>query len=201
MAPGSRRPEQFTSAPRRRRQHDRVDRPGRLPPEFRSAAGYQGLPQGRRGPLWADLRGGAHPHSRAADGVCLGGAAGGAADGGGRGNPSSYDPSSLSLSLRNKHVHTSQRERHPSSIILQVVVLHNMLLHKSDLNHSGKPRRAFSAWLTSHRPGTEHWATIFPTYRPNSKGEPQGVNGRPDLQPTDSDVVRRNATPLSRPKL
>ena len=67
----------------------------------------------------------------------------------------------------------------------EAVLLHNMLLHKSDVNHTGKPRRAFSAWLTSHRPGTEHWATLWPEYRPNSKGEAQGRNGRPELVPED----------------
>lgn len=68
----------------------------------------------------------------------------------------------------------------------EVVLLHNMLLHKSDLNSSGQPRRAFSTWYTSHRPGTEHFATAFPHYSPNTKGEAQGVNGRLELESADS---------------
>lgn len=71
----------------------------------------------------------------------------------------------------------------------EVVLLDNMLLHRSEINISGKPRRAFSTWLTSHRPGTEHWATLWPQYRPNSKREAQGKNGRPDLVPEDPSMV------------
>ena len=33
----------------------------------------------------------------------------------------------------------------------EVVLLQNMLLHKSGLNHSGRSRRAFSTWYTSMR--------------------------------------------------
>lgn len=71
----------------------------------------------------------------------------------------------------------------------EAVLLHNMLLHKSDLNFSGKPRRAFSTWLIFHCPGTEHFATAFPDYRPNMKGEAQGKNGRPDLTPIDPPML------------
>ena len=59
----------------------------------------------------------------------------------------------------------------------ECVLLHNLLLHKSGLNGTGQPRRAFSTWLTSHRPGTEHFATAFPAFRPNLKHEPQGRDG------------------------
>ena len=80
----------------------------------------------------------------------------------------------------------------------EVVLLHNMLLHKSDLNSSGKPRRAFSTWYTSHRPGTKHFATAFSRYSPNTKGEAQGVNGRPELEPADGGYAD-GTTDASRP--
>ena len=81
----------------------------------------------------------------------------------------------------------------------EVVLLHNMLLHKSGLNHSGRSRRAFSTWYTSMRPGTEHFATAFPEFRPNLKGEAQGFNGSPELKAADEDFTGYG--PRSRPRI
>lgn len=43
------------------------------------------------------------------------------------------------------------------------VLLNNLMLHRSDANKSGKPRRGFSVWYTAAQPSL---AQVFPEYIP-----------------------------------
>lgn len=45
----------------------------------------------------------------------------------------------------------------------ETVLLNNMMLHRSDENKSGKPRRGFSVWYTAAKP---ELAQVFPNYVP-----------------------------------
>ena len=45
----------------------------------------------------------------------------------------------------------------------ETVLLNNLMLHRSDANKSGKPRRGFSVWYTAAQP---RLAQVFPEYVP-----------------------------------
>lgn len=50
----------------------------------------------------------------------------------------------------------------------ETVLLDNMMLHRSDANKSGMPRRGFSVWYTAAQP---QLAKVFPEYIPRPHKE------------------------------